>query len=424
MRIPTRLSIPLLAIVAAVIAAGGAFRPGPAPSPAEAAACNKAANPGNLQTVVDGSHPGDVICLAGGVYYGPIGFFNKSGVTVRGQGNKANIVVGGQREAILIFNSHDITLDNFTLFIGHASDAYINNSYNIALQSMDIGGGARGVLWDANSNGRISDGHIYSMENEGVIVRSGSSALIERTWVFSNNGVGVSILGQTGTTTIRGTIVSDNGAVGIFAGQPGCAPLPPAQLGAPACYRQNPNAYVTSGNVVIESSLIRTSSPGIVMFPGTNLKMKLSKIWSNRFTGLFAWGARISSEGDEYADNEEHAIELRSYPDPFFVGFGYPLRGGGGIVNDDVHNSRPLPGPALGGGVLAQGADVAVVNSNVHNNFGIGVSFANSAGGWITGNGIYNNGGSAICLYNANYTIIGGNNIFGNRNNTIGVCAG
>jgi hypothetical protein len=44
--------------------------------------------------------------------------------------------------------------------------------------------------------------------------------------------------------------------------------------------------------------------------------MRGNRVWRNKMTGLFAWGATLTSSADEYDGNEEHAIEVRSYPDP------------------------------------------------------------------------------------------------------------
>jgi parallel beta-helix repeat protein len=169
-----------------------------------------------------------------------------------------------------------------------------------------------------------------------------------------------------------------------------------------------------------------SGSTGIVLFPGTRGTFRNNHIWRNELSGLFVWGATMSSEGDEYDLNEEHAIEFRAYPDPL----KYPqipssqrIRAVGVLNNNDIHDSVVLPETGtLGGGVLAQGANLDVTNSRVYANRGIGVSYVNTSLGRIMNNRIYDNRGSGICIFRAGNVITSGNVLTGNVNNTVGVC--
>ena len=417
-------------VLAVLVAIAAAFSSGALPlrpRAAEAADCNKIAFPSTLQGLIDNSRPGDVICLAPGVFRGPVDFENKHGVTLRGQGPRVSIVAGGDKDSMLIFNSSDLTFENFTLYFGHPSNSYISNSQNVVFQRMDIGGGGIGIHYDSGSSGRVSDSFVYAMDGDGVLIRRRSNVTVERNWVFVNGGVGVSTVGEVATTTITSNIISDNKGPGVFAGQTPCALLPPGFVEVPQCYLADLQAFVGDANIILDSNVIQASgSTGIVMFPGTRATMRANRIWRNELTGLFVWGASISSEGDEFNANEEHAIEFRAYPDPLKygkVGNLFPVRAVGRINNADIHDTVVLPQTGtLGGGVLGQGANLDVSNSRIYRNRGIGVSYVNTSLGTIDNNDIHDNRGSAICIFKAGVVTATGNNIRNNADDTIGVC--
>ncbi len=421
-----RIRLCLLFFVAAIALVAGVAVPRQQPA-AEAAACTTLARPDNIQSLIDGSRPGDVICMIPGVFLGPLRFDGKSGVTVRGMGARVSIVAGGSHDSTLIFNSHDLTFEDFTLYYSHPSDAYVFNSQNVTFQSMDVGGGGIGIHYDVASIGRISDSSVYAIEGDAILIRRQSNVVVERNWVFLNGGVGVSTVGQTATTTISHNVISDSGGPGVFAGQTPCALLPPGVVEIPDCYLVNLPSFVGEANIILDGNVIQSSgSTGIVMFPGTRGTLTANHIWRNQLTGLFAWGANVSSQGDEFGANEEHAIEFRAYPDPIKYGdpaTSFKVRASGLIAGDDIHDSVVLPQTGtLGGGVLAQGANLDVINSRIHGNRGIGVSFVNTSLGNINGNTIYNNRGSAICVFRAGTVNIGANAISGHVDDTPGIC--
>lgn len=392
-----------------------------------AADCNKVAVPTTLQGLIDGASAGDVICMAPGVYRGPVVFESKQGVTLRGMGARVSIIVGADKDSLLVFNSRNITFEDFTLFYGHPSNAYVWRSSNVTFQRVDAGGGALGIHYDVGSTGRIADSFVYAMDGDGVLIRRQSNVTVERNWVFNNGGVGISTVGETATTTITSNIVSDNRGPGIFAGQTPCALLPPGHVEVPDCYLRDLKSFVGRANIILNSNVIQYSgSTGIVMFPGTTGTFTNNHIWYNELTGLFALGANVQAQGDEYAGNEEHAIEFRAYPDPLKygeVGPGFPVRAVGNLNDLDIHDSVVLTETGtLGGGILAQGANLDVRNSHVYRNRGIGISYVNTSLGAITANTIDDNRGSAICVFNAGKVVATDNNAYNNADNRVGFC--
>jgi len=421
MRIRLLLVVIMLAVAGAAVSAGGGV-------PARAqAACTQNVDPGTLQPAINSARPGSVLCMAPGVYRGPVTFDGKSGITLRGAGHRVSIVAGGAVDSLLVFNSNDLTFEDFTLFFGHPANAYIWRSRNVIFDRMDVGGGGLGIHYDVASSGRITNSFVYAMSGDGILTRRQSSATIDRNWVFANGGVGVSTVGETASTVIQRNIISDNEGPGVFAGQTPCALLPPGFVEVPDCYLRNLDSFVGDANIMLEANIIQFSnSTGIVMFPGTRGTFRNNHIWSNHLSGLFVWGANITSTGDEYVANDEHAIEFRAYPDPLKygqVGPRYPVRAVGSITNNVIRDTVVLPETGtLGGGVLAQGANLDVRNSLVHNNRGIGVSYVNTSLGSITGNEIHSNRGSAVCLYVAGSVTVRDNTIYNNVNDTVGIC--
>jgi hypothetical protein len=391
------------------------------------AACTVTADPSSLQGALSGSAAGSTICMAPGVYVGPLMISGKSGITIRGAGAKVSILAGGTRDSLLIFDSRDITLEDFTLYFGHPANAYVYRSQNVVFQRMDAGGGGVGIHYDVGSSGRIANSFVYAMEGDGVLIRRKSSATVERNWVFDNGGVGVSTVGETASTVISRNIISDNEGPGVFAGQTPCALLPPGFVEVPDCYLTNLDSFVGDANIILDSNVIQFSnSTGIVMFPGTKGTFRNNHIWFNHLSGLFVWGATISSDGDEYIANDEHAIEFRAYPDPLKygqVGPRYPVRAVGSIVNNIIRDTVVLPETGtLGGGVLAQGGNVDVRSSRIYGNRGIGVSYVNTSVGEIANNEIFDNRGSAVCLFKAGNVNVRDNVIRGNVEDGVGLC--
>lgn len=231
----TSLRLALLLAVAALGASAFAGTAGRDAGTAEAADCNKIAFPSTLQPLINGSRPGDVICLVGDVFRGPVLFEGKSGVTLRGAGARQTIIAGGDRDSLLIFNSQGLTFEDLTLYFGHPANAYIYDSTEIDFARVDVGGGGLGIHYDAGSRGRVSDSFVYAMDGDGILSRRGSNVTVERNWVFANGGVGVSTVAPAANTTVVRNIISDNEGPGVFGGQTPCALLPPGFVEVPEC---------------------------------------------------------------------------------------------------------------------------------------------------------------------------------------------
>lgn len=417
----------LIALIAAVIAVSRGIGSPPSAVAQTPPACTVNVDPASLQSTINGAGSGSVICMAHGVYLGPVSFDGKSGITLRGAGSKESIIVGAAHDSLLVFNSENLTFEDFTLFYGHPANAYVSRSLNVVFQRVDVGGGGLGIHFDVGTTGRISDSFVYAMDGDGILIRRNSNAIVERNWIFNNGGVGVSTVGENATTAITRNIISDNEGPGVFAGQTPCALLPPGFVEVPPCYLENLRSFVGKANIILESNVIQYSnSTGIVLFPGTIGTFKNNHIWFNHLSGLFVWGANMSSDGDEYIANDEHAIEFRAYPDPLkygAVGPGFPVRAVGRIVNNVIRDTVVLPETGtLGGGVLGQGANLDVINSRIYGNRGIGVSYVNTSLGEVSGNEIYDNRGSAVCLFLAGRVNVHDNNVRNNESNDIGLC--
>ena len=417
----------LLTMIVMAMAWTVEIRPASPPTVEAAAACTEMASPANAQSRINAAAEGAVICLDAGVYRGPLQVESKRGVTVRGAGARQTIIAGGSVDALLVFRSRDVTFEDFTLFLGNPANAYVSGSANVWFNRIDAGGGGIGIHFDNGSTGRISESFVYAMSGDGVLTRNAADVTVERNWIFVNGGVGVSTVGGGATTAVIRNVISDNGGPGVFAGVTPCALLPPGFVEVPECYLSDLRHFVSDATVILDSNVIQASgSTGIVLFPGTRATLRHNRVWRNELSGLFGWGANLSSEGDEYDFNEEHAIEMRAYPDPLKypdVPSGQRIRATGQINNAVIRNTVVLPETGtLGGGVLGQGANMNVTNSRIYRNRGIGVSYVNTSQGRIANNVIYENGGSAICLFKAGDVTATGNQIYGNARDAVGVC--
>jgi hypothetical protein len=387
-----------------------------------AGGCDSVASPSNAQSRIDAAGAGDVVCLEPGVFRGRLIVGGKSGVTLRGAGKFNTIVSGGSVDAIVIVDSSNVTVERMTLYQGAPANVYIGRSSNVVLRDLDVGGGEIGVHVDDGSSATIADSFIYAMRGDGVLIRRGSSASIERNWIFYNGVAGVSAVGHNGAISIVRNIISDHRGPGVFAGVPPCANLPGASLNVPACFYGNPGGYVSGTQLVLDTNVIQASgSTGVVLFPGVSATMRGNRFWRNRMTGLFAWGASFTSSADEYDGNEEHAIEVRGYLDPRAPGAGY-IRPSASIDRVLIRNTTVYaPTGTLGGGVIVQGAHVDLTNALIYFNASIGVSYQNGASGRVDGSTISDNGGGAVCIGAASVAV-GVNTIFGNATDKIGAC--
>jgi hypothetical protein len=387
-----------------------------------APACTTTVSTANAASTIGGAQEGSTICLGAGVYQGRLIVAGKHGVTIRGAGADT-IVSGGAVDGIVIVDSSDIVVEDLRLYKGNPANVYVARSTGVILRRLDIGAGGIGVHIDDGSDATIADSFIYAMSGDGVLSRRSSSTTVQRSWVFYNGGVGVSSVISPGPLSLQHNIISDNRGPGVFVGVPPCAGLPGASLAVPSCFLGNPGAYVGIASVNMDTNVVQANgSTGIVLFPGTAATLRNTLVWRNHMTGLFGWGAAISIDGADFDGNEEHAIEVRGYPDPASPGPGY-IPGSTTIANADIHNSALYPPTrTLGGGVLAQGSPLLLSNSRIWSNAGVGVSYQHGATGTVTGNAIHDNRGAALCLSSANLVSVGPNTIFGNASDKVGAC--
>ncbi len=408
----------------AVVAAAGASRP---PS-ALAADCNKNADPGTLQGIVNGAQSGDVICMAPGVYRGPLTFTNVHGVTLHGAGPRVSILTGVDKDSMLVFGSSDLVFENFTLFYGHPSDAYINGSKNVLFRNMDVGGGGIGIHYDVNSTGRISDSFVYAIEGDAIA----HPPRLER-----DRRAQLDLRERRRRRLDGRPRGDDDDHAEHHLAQRGAGRVRRARRRARCCRRASSRCRTATSPTCRRTSATRTSSS-----TATSCRRAAARASScsrarparsratasgrTTCTGMFVWGASITSESDDFWANDEHAIEFRAYPDPLKygqVGKLFPVRAVGRINHATIHDTVVLPESGrLGGGVLGQGANMDVSNSLIWGNRGIGVSYVNTSLGSIDDNAIVNNGGSAICIYKAGNVTTDNNIAFGNADDTVGVC--
>jgi hypothetical protein len=413
----------LLALAVAV-AFAGMVALGSERERAGAQSCTRNVNPSNVSSAFSNARDGDVICLAAGVYRGRLALWAKTGVTIRGEG-RSTVIAGGSVDGLVVLHGRDIVVESVQFYMGSPANGYVRDSRNVVFRNVHVGGGRIGIHYDQRSSGAVIDSYLYALRDDAILLRDGSTVTVERNWIFRNGGVGVSVVGNAGTTTIRRNIISDHAGPGIFVGEPPCALLPPASAVVPACFLTNPDRYVVETRLIIDTNVIQKSgSTGIVLFPGTSAAMSGNRIWRNALTGLFVWGASVQSDRDEYLLNEEHAIEVRSYPDPWQPA-SIQFRSKARINNNDILYSMVLPETGtLGGGIVALASDVDVLNSRVLLNRGIGLSYLDGAAGRVSNSVIANNRGSALCIFrtSASGITVTGTRISHNLDDRHGVC--
>lgn len=382
----------------------------------------------NIQRVLSLVRPGSVICLPEGTFHGGLVMDGSTsgGIVLRGAGpGKTILDAGGAKDALLILDQSYILIEDMTLRGGEPANVYVARSYFIGFDNVEVTGGGIGIHIDQKSGSGIANSHIHHVRDDGVLIRQGSGVRVSESVVEENGGVGVSAVGHVSPITVDGNQIQNNRGPGFFAGQTPCALLPPAELLAPSCYLANLPAYVGGANVTLERNVISgNASTGLVFFPGTTGTLRGNTVSSNLLTGLFVWGSTVNAYNNLFAGNEEHGLEYRAYPDPLHFGSlpaPYPLRAQGIIRGNTIRDTTRL-GSILGGGLLSQGGDLAILYNRVVMNAGIGVSFVNDAIGSAEHNYVVNNGGSAICLFRSDSARIVANNLGLNLSDQPGIC--
>lgn len=399
--------------------------------------CTVHASPGNAQQSINNAGPGSVICLAAGNYQ-RLFIYRKSDILVTGAGQRNTMVFDGTQDhtCILVIESHSVFIHGMTASACHVQAAFAGDSTDIVFSSVETAGGPIGFQY-RNSTGKIVGSWAHHHSNSagagfGAIVQQGSNVRIENSKfgsnagfgilaqhnttlnvvnsrVLSNRDGGIFTLHRTGNTTITGSTIAGN-KIGVFAGEPGCAPLPAADPNPPQCYLQNPGAYYSQVNLTLKNSTVRTASKtGVVVFPGVHATLRLNRIEYNNLTGLFAWGARVSAAGDVFNRNRENGVECRAYPGP-----STGDRGSCVLTYEHIHHSRPLPNNVLGGGFVSEGANFRLVRSLIERNWGMGVSLQHRSTGELRNNLVRYNGGSWLCIRNPGPIQQSGNRAYGN----------
>ncbi len=422
----------------AALGLAGSFHQDGAPARASAVPCDVYASPGNAQQKIDRAGPNTVICLEPGVY-GRLLVNQKSNLLVFGAGQRQTVVTDGTQDhtCLLVLESQNIWLHNMSAYGCKVQGAYVGGSTDVLLSYIETalgpigfqfqgstgtivssrahGHGAAsatgfGALIQQNSDVKIGSSWFDNNAGFGILSQGNATLDVSETWVVSNRDGGVFTIRDSGRTTIRRSAIALNG-LNVFAGVPGCAPLPPADASPPSCYLQNPGAYYSDIVVNMSYSVVHGSpGTGVVFFPGVQATLRRNTIQHNNVTGLFGWGAHVNSRHDRYTGNRENGVECRAYPAP-----STGDRGRCEFTYTWIDRSRPLPGNVLGGGFVSEGARVYLRDSDVEYNWGVGITALHNSVGEISNNTVRGNGGSGLCISGSPNVAHFGNTYIGNR---------
>jgi len=330
----------------------------------------------------------------------------------------------GPAEALVAIGADQLVLEDTAIRGGNPAAVYAARVPRVELRRVQVQGAVFGVHADDGATVALEDVTLTGGTGVGLLLQRGASIAGERVRVLETAGTGVSAINHAAALTLRDSEIRGTQAAGLFAGIAGCGNLPPGSLFVPECFYQDPPSYVASTRVELERVSVHDArGPGLVLFPGVQATLRGAEVVRCEFTGLFAWGATADVADSTFDDNAEHALEYRAYPDPRDPE-SVVLPGGGAITDSTVQNTRPLESGALGGGVLAQGARLAVVGSAIQGNAAIGVSYQNGATGEVSGSRILNNGGIGLCLAPGTAVAVRDTTITGNALNSANACGG
>jgi hypothetical protein len=330
----------------------------------------------------------------------------------------------GPAEGLVAIGVEHLVLEDVAVRGGNPAAIYAARVPRVELRRVQVESAVFGLHADDAAVATLEDLTLTGGTGVGLLLQRGASVIGDRVRVLETSGTGISAINNATALVLRDSEIGGTQAAGLFAGIAGCAGLPPASLFVPECFYADLPAYVSSTRVELERvSVHDTQGPGVVLFPGVQASVREAEIVRCEFTGLFAWGATVEIAGSTFDDNAEHAVEYRAYPDPRDR-TGIVLPGGGSISGSTVQNTRPLRPGGLGGGVLAQGAALAVVESAVLGNAAIGVSFQNGATGEVTGSRILNNRGIGLCLAPGTSVAVRDTTLAGNAANGLNACGG
>jgi nitrous oxidase accessory protein NosD len=334
-------------------------------------------------------------------------------------------------ESIVLNGWQRFTLENVTVRGGNPAGIYAARARELTLRAVHVESANFGLHLDENATATADDLSLLGSTGVGLLLQRGGTLTARALRVLDTAGTGVSAINGAGQLTLRDSEISRVVAAGLFAGVAGCEDLPPASLDVPACFYENVDDRISTIRVSLERVRMEgTRGPCLVFFPGVHATVRDSSFTRCELTGLFAWGATADVSNSTFEDNAEHALEYRAFPDPR----GQVIAAAAGTIEDSIiRGTRPLegeilgaagPGPVLGGGILAQGADLRLHRNEITANRDIGASFVNRSTGEIVANRITDNGNYGLCLLPGTAVQVRDNTITGNRSDSPTACGG
>jgi hypothetical protein len=335
------------------------------------------------------------VCLAAGVYPAFAVTRAAAGVSVRGAGADATTIQAQGGDAVVLIGLDRLTLSGLAVEGGAPAGIYAARSSGLVVRDVRVTSAALGVHIDEASSATLENVTTQRSGDVGLLVRRGATVTGDGVRVHDSGGPGVAAVAGAGALELRWSEILRAAGPGLFAGISGCGDLGAGTLDVPPCFYDNLNAYITDTTVTLDQVAVADGpGTGLVFFPGVRARLSAIDVRRQELTGLFVWGAEVDIASSTFDDNVEHAIEYRAYPDPR----GDVLRPAIGSIRDStVERSRPLPGPVLGGGILAQGARLDVIGTTVRNHAAIGASYVNGSSGVVAAS-ITGNGDAGLCI--------------------------
>jgi hypothetical protein len=348
---------------------------------------------------------------------------NATGLTLRGS-EIGRADLPGPAEGLVAVGVEHLILEDTVFRGGNPAAVYTARVPRVEARRVEIQNAVFGFHADDGASATLEDVTLTGGTGVGLLLQRGASVTGDRVRVLETTGTGISAINNAAALTLRDSEIGGTQAAGLFAGIAGCAGLPPASLSVPECFYADLPAFISTTRIELERvSVHDTQGPGVVLFPGVQAAVREAQIDRCEFTGLFAWGATVDISASSFDDNAEHGIEYRAYPDPRDPA-AVLVTGGGTLIETTVQNTRPLRPGGLGGGVLAQGSSLVVVESAVLGNAAIGISYQSGATGDVTNARILNNRGIGLCLAPSTSVAVRNTTITGNAVNGVNACGG
>lgn len=381
--------------------------------------CSVILQPGN--DIGRAASQGRVVCLTAGTY-NPfvVDRTSVNGVTVVGLDPGRTFIQTSSSADIVVYGAQGVTLRNFT--VRGPKGIYVSRSSGVTLDGLRVDDAALAVHVDENSTATLSNVTIARPGEVGLLVRNGASVDGRGVSISDAALVGVAAVKNAASLTLHDSEVARAGkGPGIFAGITGCAELAAATLDISPCFFANAGSYISRTQVVLERVNVHDGpGTGLVFFPGVSADVRGSQITGWGLTGMFAWGSTVNVSGSTFDVNEENAIEYRAFPDPRS---SILLRATGNIWDTTIRRTKPYQGNVLGGGVVAQGADLSFLRSTISENAAFGLVYDNGAAGQIVDSRIVQNADTGVCALANSRVDVRTTEITGNYNNDPRACA-